>query len=284
MSADPYASWIGRTRVQEDLATASSLSRLAALLGHGSAPPWVPDEVPPLGHWLYFLSACPQQELGSDGHEGRGTFLPPIALPRRMRAGGFMEFHAPVRVGARLRRESTIKSVETKQGRAGALVFVSIEHRVMADGPLAILETEDIVYREPAPVGEVMANAEPPPHSAQWQRSITPDAMLLFRFSALTFNAHRIHYDLPYAVEVERYPGLVVHGPLLATLLVDLHMRAHPGSRLASFSYRARRPAFEGHPVELRGRRRSPQEVDLWTLDGIGQVTMTATLKSAEDE
>jgi 3-methylfumaryl-CoA hydratase len=222
----------------------------------------VPDdgELPPLWHWFSFLDAAPQSALGEDGHPADGHFLPPIPDRRRMFAGGRLEFRAPLRIGAGVVRRTRLTSVQPKSGRSGELLFVTVRSELDSGGAVAVVEEQDIVYRQqtagatPARSGE-LPDAGPPaalPDGA-WRLTLDPDPRLLFRFSALTYNSHRIHYDQPYATGVERYPGLVVHGPLLALLLLELPRRAAPERRVAAFEYRLQRPAFAGRPVVADG-------------------------------
>ena len=269
--------WVGRTEALHDDITAAPLRGWAALLDRADAPPRPGDVVPPLGHWLYFLPQAPQGELGPDGHPRRGGFLPPVPLPRRMWAGGRLSWEADncLRVGDAARRVSRIVSVTHKSGRSGEMVFVLVRHEVHNARGLALTEEHDIVYRA-AP----LAGAQPPaPQAAAtdapWRREIVPDPVLLFRYSALTFNGHRIHYDRSYVTEVEGYPGLVVHGPLIATLLLDLVRRHAPQRFVRRFEFRAVRPTFDLHPFHVNGAP-SPdgQRVALWAHDHEGWRTM----------
>src|SRR5664279_4565095 len=226
--------WIGRSEERADTVTAAPLAALAATLDRDDPVPGPGTAVPPLGHLLYFLPVARQSELGPDGHPRRGGFLPPVALPRRMWAGGRLRFEQPLRVGDEATRRSTIADVASKSARSGPLVFVTVRHAISNGAGLAIEEEHDIVYRDlPAP-GAV---SQPPtaPSDDSFSRRIVPDDVLLFRYSALTFNGHRIHYDRRYATEVEGYPGLVVHGPLIATLLMDLLRREAPQAIVRSF-------------------------------------------------
>ncbi len=274
-------SWEGRTEVAEDLITAAPLRGLTATLDRDDPPPTVGTELPPLWHWLFFLPHPPASALGSDGHAARGGFLPPVPLPRRMWAGGRLAWHAPLRVGDAVRRRSRVASVTHKRGRSGDLVFVGVEHEVSGPSGLALTEAHDLVYRSDA--GPASAGSAPDPTEAEapWQRVVQPDDVLLFRYSALTFNGHRIHYDRRYATEVEGYPGLVVHGPLIATLLLDLVRRHLPRARVSGFSFRATRPAFDHRPLSLRGRP-DPDgaAVALWASgpDGVPSMHARATL------
>jgi 3-methylfumaryl-CoA hydratase len=279
MSFDALKDWIGRTEEAEDIATAAPLSSLAATLDHAE-PPWPRGEVPPLGHWLYFLPCALQRDIAADGHPHRGGFLPPVALPRRMWAGGELTVIRPLMIGDPIRRRSTIAEVSHKSGRSGDLVFVKVVHDIATNEGPALTEVHDIVYREPPSPGEPAPAAPPAPAEAAWSRRITPDIVLLFRFSALTFNGHRIHYDCDYCIKEEGYPGLVVHGPLTAILLVDLYLRHHPGARVTGFRFRARRPLFDTHPFTVCGAAR-PGGAELWALDHQGQLAMTAELDAA---
>lgn len=267
--------WIGRSEMTEDVAAAAPLAGLAALLDH-ETPPWSRNELPPLAHWLYFLPHARQSEIDIDGHPRRGGFLPPIDLPRRMFAGGTLRYHAAIPIGANLRRESTILDVSEKQGASGRLVFVKLQHEIFANGEPALTEIQDIVYREAAVAPPPPLSApKTAPRPAEHARRIRPDPTLLFRFSALTFNAHRIHYDRDYCRDAEFYPGLVVQGPFIATLLLDHLLRSKPDTRLCEFSFRARSPLYDIAPFDLK----LSQETDgfeLWACDGEGREAMTA--------
>ncbi|HYS65167.1 MAG TPA: MaoC family dehydratase N-terminal domain-containing protein [Paraburkholderia sp.] len=276
MSASPQKldDWLNKEAVAEDDITAFPLTAMAATLDREERG----DTVPPLWHWLYFLPVAPMSEVGPDGHPKRGGFLPPVPLPRRMWAGGRLTFHAPLKVGERATRTSTIVNIEDKTGRSGRLVFVTVQHAIEAGGELKLEEEHDIVYRD-AP----QAGARPPqpalaPEGETWSRTIDADAVLLFRYSALTFNGHRIHYDYPYVTQVEGYPGLIVHGPLIATLLVDLVRREQPDATLQSFAFNALRPTFAGRPFSVCGKPSADGKIiDLWAKDHEGYLTMRAT-------
>ena len=213
--------WIGRTESIDDRVGAAPVVSLHATLDDPVATVADGAVLPPLWHWLYFLPKVRQSEIGPDGHAKRGGFLPPVPLPRRMWAGGQFEFRSPIRVGDRITRLSTIEDVKSKEGRTGSLVFVKVRHEVRCDGAAdpAIVEHHDIVYRAAQQPDDVAPPPQKAPSDADWTRRIVPDDVLLFRYSALTFNGHRIHYDRRYVTEVEGYPGLIVHGPLIATLL-----------------------------------------------------------------
>jgi len=267
------AQWVGRTETMQDIATASPLAGLSTALDH-PVPLRPPEVVPPLGHWMYFLPRTRQSDIGDDGHPRRGGFLPPVNLPRRMWAAGDVWFHRAIPVNVPVTRRSSILDVARKDGKSGRLVFVKVAHEITTPGGVAVTETQDIVYREASSTGAADATA-PPPAAPAWERVVTPDSVLLFRYSALTFNAHRIHYDREYARHEEGYPGLVVHGPLTATLLMDLFLRYNPDTRVTRFRFRARRPVFDNHPLTLCGAPRQGG-ADLWALDHTGVVAMTA--------
>jgi 3-methylfumaryl-CoA hydratase len=209
--------------------------------------------LPPLWHWLYFWTVAPASALETEGHPARGGFLPPIEAPRRMWAGSRLSFLKPLRVGAAATRRSEITDIQLKQGRSGPLAFVTIRHQVAASDEVCIEEEQDLVFRAAPEPGEAPRPGAPAPGEATWRREMPPDPVLLFRYSALTFNGHRIHYDLKFATEAAGYPGLVVHGPLLATLMVDLVRRARPEARVTSFSFRAERPVFDTAPFTVAG-------------------------------
>lgn len=261
-----FRAWIGRTESVHDGMSPEHASRAAAMFDDGVTEVHAGSPVAPLWQWFYFLPHAPQSLLDGDGHPQRGGFFPPIPYPRRMFAGSRMQFHRPLRLGMPATREGEIRDVVLKSGRSGSLAFVTVGYRFLQDGALCIEEEQDIVYREPGaatpapsviPLGAVA--------DGSWLRTITPDARLLFRFSALTFNAHRIHYDRPYARDAEGYPGLVVHGPLTAMLLADLVLR-HTARGIASFAFRGVKPLFDLAPFHLTGR----QDGDSVALEALG--------------
>ena len=273
---DRLRRWIGRTQTCVDQATAAPIAAMSATLDRDDPEPKPGTEIPPLWHWLYFLPIFPTGEAGPDGHPKRGGFLPPVPLPRRMFAGGRLEFRRALTVGQQITRTSRIADVSGKEGRSGTLVFVTVRHEIADATGVAMTEEHDIVYREnpraDAPV--------PKPQSARtdeaFSREIAPDPVLLFRYSALTFNSHRIHYDRSYATEVEGYPGLIVHGPLIATLLVDLLRRSLPDAKTSRFSFRAVRPLFDIHRFTVCARAEG-KRVALWSRDHEGCLSMQAS-------
>ena len=276
---DDFSAWIGRSETREDIATAAPLRGLAALLDHGPSLA-AAATVPPLAHWLYFLPDARQSAIGEDGHPRRDEagLLPPVPLPRRMWAGGRVEFLAPLPVGAALTRVTTIDAIRPKRGASGDLLFLTLRHDIAANGVAAIREEQDLVYRAPA---DARAAAPAPPLATpaseriDEMRSVLPDPVLLFRYSALTFNAHRIHYDRGYAHDVEGYAGLVVQGPLIATLLMDHFLRSTPGVTPRRFAFRAEAPLSDGAPFDLCLARETGG-ARLWARDAAGRATMRA--------
>ena len=267
-TAEDWTRWVGRSEQLRDSIDPGRAQAMQATLDDAEPPLHPGDALPPLWHWAYFWSLAPTASLGPDGHAARGGFLPPIPLPRRMWAGSRVAFPRPLEVGSEVTRHSIIKSVEEKSGRSGRLAFVTVEH-VIADakGP-CIVEEHDIVYRELGEKGAALPPGEMPSKEGVWRQQVAPSPVLLFRYSALTFNGHRIHYDHPYTTREEGYPGLIVHGPLLATLMIGQLRRHLPQARAARFSFRARRPIFDTRPFTVCG---APDEkagrADLWVTD-----------------
>jgi 3-methylfumaryl-CoA hydratase len=273
--ATPYDAWIGRSTEHADRVNETPIRLLQATLDYPE-PSALPATLPPLWHWLYFPAAERQSELDADGHVQRGGFLPPVTLPRRMWAGGRLRFLRPLDLDAPVRRRATIQRVRCTAGRSGPLVFVTVLHEISDAQGLAIREEQDLVYREaPSPAAPHTPPPPPAPADAQYARTVTPDPVLLMRFSALTFNGHRIHYDRPYATQTEGYPGLVVHGPLIALLLAEELRRAHPDRTLRSFEFKAVSPLFDTAPFTLNGRL-DARTADLWACGPQGQLAMQA--------
>jgi 3-methylfumaryl-CoA hydratase len=282
-SAD-LARWIGKTETVTDSVTATPYAALSASLDRAPERPPVGTALPPLWHWLYFLPLYRQSEVGPDGHAKRGGFLPPVPLPRRMWAGSQFEFNRPLRVGDRITRVSTIADVTEKSGRTGPLVFVKVRHEIRAndDASPAIVEFHDIVYREAPKPDEATPPPKAAPSQGSWLRHWIPDDVLLFRYSALTFNGHRIHYDRKYVTEVEGYPGLIVHGPLIATLLLDLLRSKWPDAVVRRYEFRAVRPLFDINPFDVCGEPSADgKSMQLWAKDHEGWVAMDATAQIA---
>ena len=272
--------WVGKTETLVDDITAVPLRGLAATLDQDDLPAESGAPVPPLWHWLYFLQQPVRSEIGPDGHARRGGFLPPVPLPRRMWAGGRLQWvhgNFPV-VGDTVKRVSRIESVTRKSGRSGDLVFVLVKHEISNARGLALTEEHDIVYRANPRPEDPVPPPQPAAKNATWTETVVPDEVLLFRYSALTFNSHRIHYDRKYVTEVEGYPGLIVHGPLIATLLLELLRSELPGARVSGFEFRAVRPVFDMWSFKLHGKPSADGKiVQLWTEDHEGLLTMQAT-------
>lgn len=270
-----YDAWIGRTETSADHIGSTPIRLLRGTLDdeHASA---LPAHLPPLWHWLYFLPGERQFNIGPDGHPRRGGFLPPITLPRRMWAGGRLRFLRPLAVGAAVTRLSTIQQIQVKSGRSGQLVFVTVLHEIGDDAGVAIREEQDIVYRDAPAAGAPAPQPTPAPVDEQYSRAVTPDPVLLMRFSALTFNGHRIHYDRPYAMQEEGYPGLVVHGPLIATLLMEELRRNHPGKTIRGFEFKAVSPLFDTAAFSVNGKV-AGNTAQLWARGPQGQLAMRAS-------
>jgi 3-methylfumaryl-CoA hydratase len=282
-SAD-LARWIGKTETVTDSVTATPYAALSATLDRAPERPRVGTALPPLWHWLYFLPLYRQSEVGPDGHAKRGGFLPPVPLPRRMWAGSQFEFNRPLHVGDGITRVSTIADVTEKSGRTGLLVFVKVRHEIRAndDASPAIVEFHDIVYREAPKPDEATPPPKAAPSQGSWLRHWVPDDVLLFRYSALTFNGHRIHYDRKYVTEVEGYPGLIVHGPLIATLLLDLLRTERPDAVVRRYEFRAVRPLFDINAFDVCGEpSEDGKSVRLWAKDHEGWLAMDATAQIA---
>ncbi len=241
-----WSDYIGRSRVNMDYIDMNRARALHSTLGMPEPGPAIGDELSPLGHWLYFWEVKPPHELSADGHAIRGDFLPPLPLPRRMWAGSRVRFLKPLLIGKSAWRKATIANVQVKNGSSGRLAVVTVRYEVGADDTVCILDEQDIIYREPSPI---KVNAKPAGDerlaNVIIDRAMRVSAVTLFRYSALTFNGHRIHYDRGYAMQEEQYPGLVVHGPLLATLMVRAASEAEPKAEIRSFSFKASSPIFD---------------------------------------
>jgi 3-methylfumaryl-CoA hydratase len=271
-------SWEGRSETHCDEISAAPLRGLSATLDRTDPLQGAGSVVPPLWHWIFFLPQAPQSQIGADGHPLRGGFLPPVPLPRRMWAGGRFQWeNNPLVVGDVAEKTSRIASVKHKSGRSGDLLFVEVEHAFRNAQGLSLTETHDIVYRPAALPDAPDVPPAPAETGAPWQRTFVPDPVSLFRYSALTFNGHRIHYDRSYVTQEEGYPGLIVHGPLIATLLMDLLRRHMPQAQVASFQFRAVRPTLDLHAFTLNGRPSvDGRTIDLWSADHEGWLTMQA--------
>ncbi|ABF62312.1 hypothetical protein TM1040_3340 (plasmid) [Ruegeria sp. TM1040] len=274
---DRLADWIGRTETRTEWIAPFPANALAATLDCSGTEYGEDSELPPLWHWMHFLPIYKLSEAGYDGHAALGGFLPPVPLPRRMWAGSRLQFHAPLRIGHVLTKKSTVQSVIAKKGRSGPLVFITVRHLIFDQDTLGIDEEHDIVYRqEPSPDAPVQKPL-PAPETSDFSREITPDPVLLFRYSALTFNGHRIHYDRPFCTVSEGYSGLVVHGPLLATLLLDLLRRERPSATVTGFEFRALSPVFDNDPFSVHGAiGEDAKTYSLWVRRADGALAIKA--------
>ncbi|MEQ5817740.1 MaoC family dehydratase N-terminal domain-containing protein [Marinobacter sp. NFXS11] len=271
-----FQDWIGREEAGSAKISPATVEAMAATTDLDSYPA-EGQPLPPGWQWLFFNPKVRRSLLGVDGHPAKGGFLPPVPLPRRMWAGSRIRYLEDLPVGSNATRKSRILSVKAKSGRQGSLCFVTVEHTISAEDRVRIVEEQDIVYREPTPPQPGTA-PEPAVHEAtpQWTETVTPDTTLLFRYSALTFNGHRIHYDLPYACEEEGYKNLVVHGPLTATLLQQFAVKHGGDRRLKEFSFRGVAPLFVDAAFTLEGREKDETSLEIWARGPEGQLAMSA--------
>ena len=282
MDISQLEKWVGNSVTHTEQIASFPSNALAATLDRGDPLYTEGTPLPPLWHWLHFLPIFKLSDAGYDGHALLGGFLPPVPLPRRMWAGSRLVFHAPLPIGRELRKVSTVKSVKVKSGRSGQLAFVTVAHQIFDGDTPGIDEEHDIVYREkPRPDAPIPAPPQAPQHSS-FSREINPDPVLLFRYSALTFNGHRIHYDQPFCVDTEGYKGLVVHGPLLATMLLDLLRRESPEARVCSFEFRSLSTVFVNETFSLHGEAQAQAQAQgksfrLWVQRQDGTLAMKAT-------
>ncbi|WP_029584163.1 MaoC family dehydratase N-terminal domain-containing protein [Bradyrhizobium sp. URHD0069] len=276
LDIDHLRQWIGRTSEASDIVTAQLVKGLRATLFMKIDDPKSGDAAPFTVHWCLAQPVFPMSELGPDGHPTRGGFLPPVPLPRRMWAGGELEFFEPLRVGDEMARTSRISDVTMKTGSTGVLCFVSVEHLVKTPRGTAIRERQDIVYRDMSAAPSAPTKPATPPPAAQHRESHMADPVLLFRYSALTFNGHRIHYDRDYVTKVEGYPGLIFHGPLQAAFIVEMAAKLHGGTAPKKFSYRGLQPLFEGSEFSINAND-GASGMELWTANSAGQPTMKGT-------
>lgn len=257
--------WIGKKQTSHDTPNLSLIKQTAVTLN--SPCPKLGEALPPLWHWTLFQEALMSQELGKDGHPARGGFLPPAEGRNRMWAGGRLQFLHPLYIGQNAERCSTIADVQVKQGRTGELLFVTLRHEYFQKGELCIYEEQDIVYREPSPP---KLSLDTPLSQPQWTENIHPTTVMLFRYSAVTFNGHRIHYDWPYATKEEGYPGLVVHGPMIATRMLQSFCKAKPGVIPVRYAYRGLRPLIANDDFQVAGRCLESGKAELWAANAHG--------------
>jgi 3-methylfumaryl-CoA hydratase len=271
---DHLRTWIGRERVKRDDLSPFRAQALAAALDRASQPQ-IGDTLPPAWQWVYFVDTPRASDTGVDGHSKVGDFLPPVPLQRRMWAAGRFMVERPLRLGEVAEQRSVIRSVDIKEGKTGTLVFVSVEHHIMQNGQRCMTEDQDLVYRSMPDRSAPPISGEPAPADTDWIMTVEPNSLLLFRYSALTYNGHRIHYDRDYAMRQEHYPALVVHGPLLATLMCELVETKLPEARIKDFRYRAKRPTFDTNTFNVCGKR-DGAKLTLWTVADGGFIGMSA--------
>jgi 3-methylfumaryl-CoA hydratase len=272
--------WVGRRESRQEQISPAPATGLAATLNRHHIDFSIGDVLPTPWHWLYFLPTARLLDVGTDGHPKLGGFLPPIPLPRRMWAAGSMQIIRPLRIGDSVTKESRIESIDVKEGRSGTLVFVKLSHELSTYDGIAIREIQDLVYRDSPTLDQQQPSGKIAATDEKWQLDVTPDPILLFRYSALTFNSHRIHYDRNYATQVEHYPALVVHSPLIATLLTELVYRSLPDKEISEFQFRATHPTFDTAAFSLCGKRGNAEnELVLWSREASGTLTMDASAK-----
>jgi 3-methylfumaryl-CoA hydratase len=268
--------WIGRKESAVDYVTVPAVDRLAATLDRDDPMPKAGDPLPIGWHQLLFPRVVRQSQIGADGHPERGDFLPPVPLPRRMFAGKRTTFHEDLRVGDEVRRDSAIKDVVIKKGQTGQMVFVTVQTEIASPRGRAITEEHDYVYREAAPGGTPPQPPKPAPGKAVWSRVVTPDPVMLFRYSALTFNGHRIHYDFPYVTQAEGYPGLVMNGGLTTLLVFEL-ARARASTPIRTIASRNVRALFANQPITIAGEPSGDgKTAKLWALNPDGALALSA--------
>ena len=271
-----FPGWIPKVDSVTELISAAPINKLAATLNEAAPDYQDGDNLPPLWHWIFFIKPVPHAGLGRDGHPKRGEFLPPVALPRRMFAGMKTDFLYPLIIGHEAERESEVIDVKEKNGASGPLIFIRVLTKIKQKGRLCIMDEQEIVYREmgaPLTLPETKHLPEPPANS--WSQEMIADEAMLFRFSAVTFNGHKIHYDRTYAATEEGYPALVVHAPLLAMLLLQL-VRRNTGKRVQRFEYRAMAPLFDGQPFQLSAVEEGVDSVNMRVLRTDGKTAARA--------
>jgi 3-methylfumaryl-CoA hydratase len=276
-SLESLKQWIGQKESDVDYITIPAVQRLAAMLDRDDGKPRLGDPLPLGWYSILFPRVVRQSQIGPDGHPKRGDFLPPVPLPRRMFAGKRTTFHTDLLVGDEVRRESTIKDVTLKQGRTGQMVFVTVKTDISSLRDLAVVQEQDIVYRQEPDQNTPPASPQPAPGTAVWKNSVTPDTVMLFRYSAITFNGHRIHYDQPYVTNTEGYPDLVMNGGLTTLLIYEL-VRAHATSPIKSLNSRNVRPMFVNRAISLCGEPSADgKSAKLWAQDDTGALALNAT-------
>lgn len=276
ITKDRYIDWVGKKESSNALVTSNHADALSATLNRDDPPLKEGDTIPQGWHVIYFHEIVKLCETGSDGHPKRGEFLPPIDLPRRMWAGTKATYHKPIYVGEWIKKTTTIEAVTPKVGKTGDLVFLKLKHEIEGNNGIAVTEIQDVVYREEAKTSLTYDILPSAPFPAVWSRDVEPTPVLLFRFSALTMNSHRIHYDRKYVMEVENYPGLLVHGPLTQILLMDLFRHRLSNKLLKDISVRAVSPLYDTHVFKIQGcADNDGKSANLWALNHNDKLAMT---------
>ena len=284
IDVNDYEEWVGKTLESRDELSLSPLNRMAATLETQFREFSLGDDIPPLWHWLYFLESTPKSMLAEDGHAKKGGFLPPITLPRRMWAGSRLIFKKNLKAGEKVSRISRIKDISVKQGKTGTLVFVKVSHEISANTSLALSEEHNIVFREKSNPTSVALATQKSTIKPDFSETFKPDPIILFRYSALTFNGHRIHYDRDYVTNTEGYPGLLVHGPLLATLLIENFRKHHSNLKIINFEFKALHPVFDLNPFKICSTNpNNDNKASLWIEDHEGNLCMLASVSIEGD-
>lgn len=278
---DDLRKHIGRTKVDHDVASAAPAAALSLIFNRPQDAPERSEVVQPGWHWAYFWAMSPRDSLGLDGLPTADSVMPPMPFPRRMFAGSNLSFHRPIHLGQKIRRETELTDLSLRTGASGSLIFATTTQRIYGPDGLAMVDERHGVFREEVPAGAktVPPKREAPPPDLPWKREVSVDVVTLFRYSAVTFNPHRIHYDRPYAEGVEGYPGLIVHGPFTQQCLLDFARDHNPGRALVSFNMRARAPLFDTAPFTLAGRPSGAGECELWAVTPEGTIAMSATAR-----
>ena len=273
-----YNEWIGKSENRSDSMAPEQLQRFEAMLNRDPHSITSNKELTPCAHWTYFTPMDMHSNIAVDGHARKGDFLPPVELPKRMWAGGKILFKKPLLTGIPAEKKSTITAIDEKEGSTGKLCFVTIRHQISAKGSVAIDEVQQIVYREESEKGAHPIRTQPLDIDPDWKKTTKPDTVLLFRFSALTFNTHRIHYDQDYVRNVEGYPNLVVHGPLLLVLMLDAFKAKHDGKVIEDIEYKAVGPIYLDEQITICGKSVDNHRVELRAIGSDGNMAMKATV------
>ena len=272
-----FNDWVGKSETESGVASAYPANYFTVTLDRDDAPLCDGDELPPGWHYFYFHELVALAATGEDGHRAKGDFMPPLPYPRRMWAGSKMKFQSPILIGEKVTKVITITDIAIKEGRSGKMCFVTTLEEVFGeDGRLTTSETRTQVFREPADPNMRPPKPQGAPAAAEWSRTIHPSSVLLFRYSALTMNSHKIHFDKDYVRDVEGYPGLLVHGPLTMTLMLDLFRRKMPKARMASLDLRAVSPIYDTMDFTVHGVPKDDGTCKLWAMTGNGSLAMTA--------